>query len=210
MHRGLCLACISIMFPFYLHPTYLPADVCQELGKPVFFQHLLWRRTGNSHKICFTETFTPPWEEGDGIPTLSAEGSGAEKSHVLVGARTRAWTWDFPILQHAASIKTCETSGCSQGIIFAKKQSKAHCSSRGLDTYFTTLSLSCCICEMGIWLALQRILVGVEKGQWNEIYKVLSTAWNIQPLDKGETSVSSPTWWLFISLHPFPFSTVCS
>ena len=66
------------------------------------------------------------------------------------------------------------------------------------------------ICEMGIWLALQSALVGIEKGQWNEIYKALSTAWNIQPFDKGETMVSSSAWWLFISLHLFPFSTACS
>lgn len=47
----------------------------------------------------------------------------------------------------------------------AKKQNKDHCSSQGLDTYFTSLSLGCCICEMGILLVLQRALVGVEKGQ---------------------------------------------
>lgn len=118
---------VLLTFPLwcYLHPTCLPADVCQEQVNPVFFQHLLWRRTGNIHKICFTETFKLPWEEGDGIPTPSAEGSGAQKSHVLVDARTRAWTQDFPILQHAASIRTCETSGCSQGIIFGKESEQS-------------------------------------------------------------------------------------
>ena len=140
IHRGLCLAYISIViqFAFYL------LMFARNKENLYFFSIFYEEERGTFTRFASLKHSNCPERKVMGSLLCQQREVGLRKVMCLLVPEPGLEPGTFQCYSLLPPSRHVRLLAAARGSSLAKKQNKAHCSWWGLDTYFTTLSLSCC------------------------------------------------------------------